>query len=107
VYYKCVKFHKTPISGLGGVALTRYMDGLTDGRTDRMIPIYPPNFVCGGYNNHWLGNRGGSLSFLVGRISNVLVMEIDWTDVGSGGYILVSYAHSNTSLILKYMSTIF
>jgi hypothetical protein len=29
--------------------------------------------------------RGGSLSFLVGTISNVLVMEIGWTDVGSGG----------------------
>jgi hypothetical protein len=41
--------------------------------------------------------RGGSLSFLVGTISNVLVMEIGWTDVGSGGYILMSYAHSNTS----------
>jgi hypothetical protein len=26
-------------------------------------------------------------------------MEIGWTDVGSGGYILVSCAHSNTSLI--------
>jgi hypothetical protein len=50
VYYKCVKFHKYPISGWGGVALTRYMDGLTDGRTNRVIPIYPPNFVCGGYN---------------------------------------------------------
>jgi hypothetical protein len=33
--------------------------------------------------------RGGSLSFLVGTISNVLVMEISWTDVESGGYILV------------------
>jgi hypothetical protein len=43
--------------------------------------------------------RGGSLSFLVGTISNVLVMEIGWTDVGSGGYILVSCAHSNTSYI--------
>jgi hypothetical protein len=43
--------------------------------------------------------RGGSLSFLVGTISNVLVMEIGWTDVGSGGYILVSSAHSNTSYI--------
>ena len=42
--------------------------------------------------------RGGSLSFLVGTISNILVMEIGWTDVGSGGYILVSCAHSNTSL---------
>jgi hypothetical protein len=29
VYYKCVKFYKNPISGLGGVALTRYMDGRT------------------------------------------------------------------------------
>ena len=41
--------------------------------------------------------RVGSLSFLVGTISNVLVMEIGWTDVESGGYILVSCAHSNTS----------
>ena len=48
-------------------------------------------------NNHWLGNRGGFLSFLVGTISNVLVMEIGWTDVGSGGNILVSTAHSNIS----------
>ena len=43
--------------------------------------------------------RGGSLSFLVRTISNVMVMEIGWTDVGSGGYILVSCAHSNTSLL--------
>ena len=27
-------------------------------------------------------------------------MEKGWTDVGSGGYILVSCAHSNTSLKL-------
>ena len=33
---------------------------------------------------------------------NVLVMEIGWTDVGSGGYILVSCAHSNTSFELRY-----
>jgi hypothetical protein len=33
--------------------------------------------------------RGWSLSFLVGTIGNVLAMEIGWTDVGSGGYILV------------------
>jgi hypothetical protein len=43
-----------------------------------------------------LVKRGGFLSILVGTISNVLVMEIGWTDVGSGGYILVSCAHSNT-----------
>ena len=30
---------------------------------------------------------GGSLSFLVGTIGNVLVMEIGWTDVGSERYI--------------------
>jgi hypothetical protein len=30
VYYKCVKFHKNPISGLGGVALPRYIDGRMD-----------------------------------------------------------------------------
>jgi hypothetical protein len=48
--------------------------------------------------------RGGSLSFLVGTISSVLVMEIGWTDVGSRGYILVSCAHSsNTSFFLKFM----
>jgi hypothetical protein len=41
--------------------------------------------------------KRGLLSFLVGTISNVLVMEIGCTDVGSGGYILVSSAHSNTS----------
>ena len=33
----------------------------------------------------------------VGIISNVLVMEIGWTDVGSRGYILGSCTHSNTS----------
>jgi hypothetical protein len=53
-------------------------------------------------NDHWLGNRGGSLSFLVGTISNVLVMEIGWTDVGSGKFILVSCAHSNTSFYYFY-----
>jgi hypothetical protein len=52
------------------------------------------------WDNHWLGNRRGSLSFLVRTISNVLVMEIGWTDVGSGGYILVSCAHSKTNKII-------
>ena len=42
------------------------------------------------------------ISFLVGTISNVLVnMEIGWTDVGSGGYILMSCAHSNTSYFFQ------
>jgi hypothetical protein len=47
--------------------------------------------------------RGGSLSLLVGTIHNVLVMEISWTDVGSGGYILVSCAHSNTSFFIYFL----
>jgi hypothetical protein len=100
MYYKCVKFHKNPISRLGGVALTRYMDGGTDGHrcclkfrrgdnstytftkmggmylvratptkllktdgwTDRVIPIYPPNFACGGYtkSKNIRGNNSGN-----------------------------------------------
>jgi hypothetical protein len=32
--------------------------------------------------------RGGTLSFLVGTIGNVLVMEIGWTDVGNRGVYL-------------------
>jgi hypothetical protein len=36
--------------------------------------------------------------FIFGQNNHkVLVKEIGWTDVGSGGYILVSCAHSNTS----------
>ena len=51
--------------------------------------------------------KGGSLSFLIGTISNVLVMEIGWKDVGSGGYILVSCAHSNTSILCRCMKLIY
>jgi hypothetical protein len=46
VYYKCAKFHKNPISRLGGVALTRYMDGQTDGQGDSYIP--PQTLFAGG-----------------------------------------------------------
>jgi hypothetical protein len=50
VYYKCVKFHKNPISRLGEVALTRYMDGRTDrqtdGRTDGQSDSYIPPKLC-------------------------------------------------------------
>jgi hypothetical protein len=60
-------------------------DRQTDGHGETSIPPY--NFVAGGI---MMVKRGGSLSFLVGIIRNVLVMEIGWTDVGSGGYILVS-----------------
>ena len=46
MYYKCVKFHKNPISGLGGVALTRYMDHGTDGQGDSYVP--PQTLLAGG-----------------------------------------------------------
>ena len=43
--------------------------------------------------------RGGSLSFLVGTISNVLVMEIGWTDVGSGVYLSFQLFYFLTRII--------
>ena len=50
MYYKCVKFHKNPISRLGRVALTRYMDrrtgGQTDGRADGQGDSYIPPKLC-------------------------------------------------------------
>jgi hypothetical protein len=45
VYHKCVQFHNNPISGLGGILLTRYMDGrtdVTDGWTDGQVDSYVP-----------------------------------------------------------------
>jgi hypothetical protein len=38
--------NKNPIGGLGGVALTRYMDGWTDGQGDSYIP--PKTLFAGG-----------------------------------------------------------
>ena len=35
------KFHQNPLSGLGGVAMTRYIDRRMDGQTDGVIPVYP------------------------------------------------------------------
>jgi hypothetical protein len=46
--------------------------------------------------------KEGPFHFLVGTISNVLVIEIGWTDVGSRGDILVSCAHSNTSYLFRF-----
>jgi hypothetical protein len=65
VYYKCVKFHKNPISGLGGVALTRYLDGRTNGRTDRVIPIYPSQTLFAGGIINPRGNRMVSGGFIL------------------------------------------
>ena len=38
-------------------------------------------------------------------MSNVLVMVIGWTDVGSGGCILVSCADSNTSFEVEVVKS--
>jgi hypothetical protein len=75
----CVKFHKNPISGLGGLALTRYMDGRTDGRTDgrmdgrtdMVIPIYPLSFVCGGYKNNKY--QGGGMYLVSATPTKLLI----------------------------------
>ena len=54
VYYKCVKFHKNPISRLGGVVLTRYMDeGKTDGRTGWFL-YTPQTLFAGGMKSFWI-----------------------------------------------------
>jgi hypothetical protein len=63
VYYKSVKFHKNPISRFGGVALTRYMDGQTDGQGDSYI-IPPQILFAGGIN---IINRVGSFCLLMGH----------------------------------------
>ena len=52
VYYKCVKFHKNPISRLGGVALTRYMDG----RTGWFLYTPQTLFAGGIITNLWIEN---------------------------------------------------
>ena len=42
--------------------------------------------------------------FIFGRNNqSCLVMEIGWTDMGSGEYILVSCAHSNTSFMYNVL----
>ena len=59
VYYKCAKFHKNPISRLGGVALTRYMDGWTG-----WFLYTPQTLFAGGIKRNfdiWCWNQGPSL----------------------------------------------
>ena len=43
-----MKFHQNPLSGSGGVAVTRNVDIQTDRQTDRTIPINHLQTVCGG-----------------------------------------------------------
>jgi hypothetical protein len=59
VYYKCVKFHKNPISRLGGVAFTRYTTRLKFRRGGNstytfrkrgvvyLVSANPPNWLIG------------------------------------------------------------
>ena len=35
----------------------------TDGQTDMVIPVYPPNFVAGGIINHTSGPSLGSITY--------------------------------------------
>jgi hypothetical protein len=53
VYYKRVKFHKNPISGLGGVALTKYTTGdnstytFTKRGVMYLVSATPPKLLIG------------------------------------------------------------
>ena len=96
MYYKCVKFHKNPISGLGGVALTRYMDG----RTDRVIPIYPPNFVCRGYKNPAHGENSRH------RHHTINMLLVICHDIAVKFMLSCQLmAHNNQLLIFRYSQT--
>jgi hypothetical protein len=53
MYNMCAKFYQNPcinLGGVGGTNLCLRTDRQTDGETDRLIPVYPPNFVAGGTN---------------------------------------------------------
>jgi hypothetical protein len=43
MYNMCAKFHQNPCINFGGVGGTNLCL-----RTDRLIPVYSPNFVAGG-----------------------------------------------------------
>ena len=89
VYYKCVKFHKNPISRLGGVALTRYMDGRMDGQCDFYIPpqtlfaggIIKPTFIQSTDHQSvflklWSGVQGKGCGFW--KINNSILPELGY-----------------------------
>jgi hypothetical protein len=90
VYYKCVKFHKNPISRLGGDTLTRYMDGRTDGWTDRRMDGRTDGWMDGrmdGRTDGWTDGRmdGGTdrqgdsyipPSFVCGGYTNIWCLRI-------------------------------
>ena len=48
VTYLCIKFEVTSFSTLEVMPQTRFRDARMDGQTDRVTPVYPPNFVYGG-----------------------------------------------------------
>jgi len=70
VYYKCVKFHKNPISRLGAVVLTRYMNRRTDGWTDGQGDSYIPSqtLFAGGIITLFMN---GKLQYEINLINHV------------------------------------
>ena len=48
----CTKYGKNPSWTVDATGRTWKVNGQTDGQTDRVNPIYPPNFVAGGYNKY-------------------------------------------------------
>ena len=63
-----IQVHQNPLCDLGGVAHTRNMDRRTDGRHDRVIPMYPKLCLRGGYKN----TSNNSLSAINGKSTNKL-----------------------------------
>ena len=106
MYYNCVKFHKNSISSLVGVALTRYMDGRTDGQTG-WFPYTPPNFVCWGYNEwteiwmNFLTSECGIVEDRLGIIKN--------NSKNFHNFIIIQMANHKQQkkiiFILKYLNT--
>jgi hypothetical protein len=65
--------YKNPISGLGGVALTRYMDGRKDGWTDGQGDSYIPPKLCWEIIQLILSRKGGLCTLYVQLLLNDLL----------------------------------
>jgi hypothetical protein len=73
MYNLCTKFHQNPcikLGGVGGTNLCLWTDREADRQTDRLIPVYPPNFVAGGIKKYQYNIISVLLGFiLVGFVS--------------------------------------
>ena len=61
-----------------------------EGRTDRVIPIYPQNFVCGGYNNTGTGNQCWMSKVTVFGIHKVFKKRVLKKSLGTNNFCWMS-----------------